>query len=369
MSLSPLLASLPIPGFDGTHVLADPEWLVALLLIPLMLWLRQRRKTEVLIVPFAAAWHKPSLNSARGWASFCASLGLALLVVALARPQRIDDRHEVRAEGYDLVLAIDISTSMLSEDYQRKGERINRLQAIKPVIQAFVENRPNDRIGIVVFSGRAYTMAPLTLDHDWLSRQLDRLKTGALEDGTAIGDGLGLALTRLEQNKHKDNSGHRLGAFVILLTDGANNRGSLPPLQATEIAVSRRIPVYTIGAGKEGWVPMPVGRRPDGSTAYQASYSQLDEGLLKTIASQTGAAFFRADDVGTIESAFKAIDRAQKIEYQAKSRLLTTELFPWLASSGLFLLLLAFPARSVFGSAATRSATANPRIKKADTKA
>ena len=164
---------------------------------------------------------------------------------------------------------------------------------------------------------------------------------GIIEDGTAIGDGIGVALTRLQQARRDDGSGHRLGAFVILLTDGANNRGALNPLQAADIATSRRIPVYTIGAGKEGWVPVPVGRRSDGSVAYQAQFSQLDEGLLKTIATQTGAAFFRADDMDTIEEAFKAIDRAQKIEFQAKSYLVTTELFWWLAAPGLTALTLA----------------------------
>lgn len=335
------LAALSLPGFGGSYMVDSPEWLAALVLIPVMVWLRQRRRTEVLVVPFAAAWHRPSLAARSGWPATLALIGTTLLVLALTRPLRVDDRHEVRAEGYDLILSIDISSSMLSEDYQRAGERINRLAAIKPVIQAFVDQRPNDRIGIVIFSGKAYTLSPLTLDHDWLSRQLERLKIGAIEDGTAIGDGLGVALSRLEQARREDGGGRRLGAFVILLTDGANNRGSLPPLQAADIAATRRIPVYTIGAGKEGWVPVPVGRRPDGSTAYQAQFSQLDEQLLRTIATQTGGAFFRADEVGTIESAFKAIDRAQKIEHQAKSRLLTTELFPLFAAPGLLLLLLA----------------------------
>jgi Ca-activated chloride channel family protein len=150
-----------------------------------------------------------------------------------------------------------------------------------------------------------------------------------------------VALTRLQQAGRDDSTGRRLGAFVILLTDGANNRGALNPLQAADIATSRRIPVYTVGAGKEGWVPVPVGRRSDGSVAYQAQFSQLDEGLLKTIATQTGGAFFRADDLGTIEEAFRSIDRAQKIDYEAKSRLLTTELFPLAALPGLLCLLVA----------------------------
>ncbi len=369
MTLPPLLASLPIPGTNGLYVADSPEWLAALVLVPVMLWLRQRRRTQVLVVPFAAAWHRPSVATFSRWPSLLATLGTVLLIVALARPQRIDDRHEVRAEGYDLILAVDISTSMLSEDYQRKGERINRLQAIKPVLQAFVERRPNDRIGVVVFSGRAYTLAPLTLDHDWLGRQLERLKVGVIEDGTAIGDGLGVALSRLQQAGRDDSAGRRLGAFVILLTDGANNRGALNPLQAADIATSRRIPVYTIGAGKEGWVPVPVGRRADGSVAYQAQFSQLDEGLLRTIATQTGGAFFRADDVGTIEEAFRSIDRAQKIEYEAKSRLLTTELFPFAALPGLACLLVAALPLAASARGRREPAPAAQRIHLTDTHA
>ena len=134
-------------------MLKDPLWLLALLALPLVMWLRGRRSVPVLLVPFAAAWHRPSLASLSRWPVGLAIAGLALVVVALARPQRVEDKREVHSQGYDIVLAIDLSTSMLSEDFERDGERINRLQAIKPVIQAFIEQRPADRIGIVA-SGR-----------------------------------------------------------------------------------------------------------------------------------------------------------------------------------------------------------------------
>lgn len=333
------LAALDLPWLDGNYRFQDPEWAVAALVIVLVLLLKGRRKVPVLIVPFASAWHRPSLRSFSRWPVFLACLGLLLLIVALARPQRIDDKREVRAQGYDLVLAIDLSTSMLAEDYERDGTRINRLAAIQPVIQAFVKDRPSDRIGIVIFAGRAYTLAPLTFDHDWLLRQLERLKVGAIEDGTAIGDGLGIALSRLEQAK-REVSGKRMGAFIILLTDGVNNRGSLDPVQAGEIAKNRRIPIYTIGAGKEGFVPYPVGKRADGSIMYQPQFSRLDETLLRNLAGDTGGRFFRADDMDTIKEAFSTIDASQKIEFQARSHLLTTELFPWFAAPGLVLLLL-----------------------------
>ncbi|MFZ9838258.1 MAG: VWA domain-containing protein [Opitutaceae bacterium] len=319
--------------------LQDPLWLLALLALPLVVWLRGRRRVPVLLVPFAAAWHRPSLASPGRWPAALVLGGLALLVVALARPQRVEDRREVRSEGYDIVLAIDLSTSMRAEDFEKDGERINRLQAIKPVIQAFIERRPTDRIGIVLFSGRAYTMAPLTFDHDWLARQLARVRIGMIEDGTAIGDGLGVALTRLEQAR-RDAAGRRIGAFVVLMTDGANNRGALQPLQAAEIAKSRGVPIYTIGSGKEGYVPVPIYDDQGRKVTYRRMLSDLDEGTLREIANQTGGKFFRAADTGTIEAAFRAIDRAQKIEFQAKSYLVTTELFAWAAWPGLGLLAL-----------------------------
>lgn len=318
----------------------DPIWLLALAALPLVVWLRGRRRVPVLLVPYAAAWHRPSLTAPSRWPVILAFIGLTLLVVALARPQRVEDKREVRSEGYDLMLAIDLSTSMRAEDFERGGERLNRLQAIKPVIQAFIERRTNDRIGVVLFSGRAYTMAPLTFDHDWLARQLERMRIGMIEDGTAIGDGLGVALTRLEQAK-RDRAGRRIGAFIVLMTDGANNRGALSPEQAAELAKARGVPVYTIGAGKEGYVPVPIlddqGRR----LTTRRMLSDLDEPTLRRIAEMTGGKFFRASDTDTIESAFKAIDRAQKIEFQAKSYLVTTELFWWLAVPGAAALVLA----------------------------
>ena len=322
----------------GNFVLRDPLWLLALLAIPLVMWLRQRQRVSVLVVPFAAAWHRPSLAAAARWPVGLIVVGLALAIGALARPQRVEDKREVRSQGYDIVLAIDLSGSMLAEDYEKGGERLNRLQAIKPVIQAFINDRPNDRIGVVVFAGRAYTLAPLTFDHVWLASQMERLKIGLIEDGTAIGDGLGVALTRLDQAK-RESEGKRQWAFIVLLTDGANNRGTLSPDQAADLARARAIPIYTIGAGKSGIVPMPFFDDKGNKLGYRRMMADLDEGALIAIADKTGGRFFRADEVRTIEGAFAAIDQAQKIEFQAKSYLVTTELFPWLAGPGAVLLL------------------------------
>ncbi|MBI5426252.1 MAG: VWA domain-containing protein [Opitutae bacterium] len=321
------------------YTFADPWWLAALLMLPLLIWVRGRRGAPVLVVPFAGAWHRPTFIPTSRWPAALALTGLVLLIVALARPQIVEDKREVKQQGYDLMLAIDLSGSMLAEDYERGGDRINRLQAIKPVIQAFITQRTSDRIGLVVFSGRAYTLAPLTFDHDWLARQIERLKIGLIEDGTAIGDGLGVALTRLEQAGREEGN-KRKGAFVVLLTDGANNRGLLTPEQATEIAKSRNVPLYTVGAGRDGLVPMPVFDDNGNKIGYRRAISDLDEGQLRAMADATGGKFFRAADSDTIEKAFAAIDAAQKIEFQAKSYLITTELFAWFASPGAVLLFL-----------------------------
>jgi Ca-activated chloride channel family protein len=315
--------------------LADPLWLLALLAIPLLIWMRGRARVPVLLVPFAAAWHRSSLASSH-WTAGFAVAGLALVVGALARPQRIEDKREVRSQGYDIMLAVDLSGSMLSEDYEKGGERINRLQAIKPVIQAFIDRRTSDRIGVVVFSSQAYTLAPLTTDHEWLSRQIERVKIGLIKDGTAIGDALGVALTRLDQSG-RVTGGKRKGAFIVLLTDGANNMGSISPMQSAQLAKARGIPIYTIGAGRDGLVPYPNFDENGKKVSYSWIAADLDEDALRDIAQTTGGKFFRAADTGTIESAFQSIDSTEKIEFQAKSYLLTTELFSWLAVPGLAL--------------------------------
>ena len=341
----------------------DPLWLLALLLIPLAMWVRGRRGAPVFIVPYAAAWHKPSLLPTSRWPAVFAGAGLALLIIALARPQIVEDKREVKQQGYDLMLSIDLSGSMLAEDYERDGERINRLQAIKPVISAFINRRSSDRIGIVLFSGRSYTLAPLTFDHEWLARQIERLKIGLIEDGTAIGDGLGVALTRLEQ-AGREVGNQRKGAFVVLLTDGANNRGVLTPEQATAIAKNRGVPVYTVGAGRDGLVPMPVFDDNGQKIGYRRAISDLDENALHVISDETGGKFFRAADSDTIEKAFAAIDKAQKIEFTAKSYLLTTELFLYFAAPGGALLFLgalfALPPALPFRRKRATKGRANP---------
>ncbi len=318
----------------------DPAWLLALLALPLLAWLRRARRLPLLVVPFAAEWHRPVATPGVNWAALGAYAGLAALILALARPQLLETTRQARQQGYDIVLAIDLSGSMLAEDYERAGGRINRLQAVKPVLEAFVNRRAADRIGLVVFSGRAYTFAPLTFDHDWLRRQMGRLQIGLLEDGTAIGDGLGVALARLEQGR-RDAGPTREGAFVILLTDGANNAGALDPRQAAAIAAERGISVFTLGAGTSGVVPVPVVDQQGNRIGTRRMMSDLDETLLRDIAERTDAEYFRVADAGTIERAFAAIDRARKIEFESHSLVVNDEYFTPFATVGAGLLGLA----------------------------
>ena len=329
------------------YIFATPLWLLAFLLFPLVFWLRRRRGVLVGVVPFASAWHHPAAARGVRLSFWFATLGAALVVVALARPQRVEERRDVSSQGYDLVLAIDLSTSMLEQDYEREGRRFNRLQTIQPIIKAFIQERTSDRIGIVVFAGGAYTLAPLTTDRAWLGRQVERLHTGLVEDGTAIGDGLGVALSRLEQSARavvadaaEGEGARRLGAFVILLTDGSNNCGTLAPRQASAIAKARGIPVYTIVVGRNGLVPFPVFDRDGRRVGSRRVSSDIDEAVLRAMADETGGRYFRADETGTVQAAFEAIDKARKIEFQARAHWFVTELFAWFAAAGGVLVLL-----------------------------
>ncbi|MBW2712543.1 MAG: VWA domain-containing protein [Deltaproteobacteria bacterium] len=325
----------------GGWVLRNPGWLLLLLLLPLLGALRTRRSQEVLVLPFVARWAGTHDSKRSHLAQVLVVLGLVFLTLAMARPQRVEKRHFVQQEGYDIVLAIDLSGSMLAEDYKRMGRRINRIQAIVPIIEAFMDRRSNDRIGVVAFGGRAYTLAPLSFDHAWLRKQVSRLQVGLVEDGTAIGDALALAVSRLGQAE-REQEGQRLGGFIILLTDGANNSGTILPAKAAELAAAKGIPVYTIGAGKEGLVPMPVYNEQGQLLGYRNVRSDLDEETLQGIAEATSGAYFRAMDADTVDAAFAAIDQSNKIEFEAKSNLTAHELYPFVAWPGLACTALAF---------------------------
>jgi Ca-activated chloride channel family protein len=337
--LAQLLPDLALPLW-GAHQLAAPVWLLALLLFPLLAWLRRRRPVSTLLIPHAAAWAAPRPSPARRWPVRLGYAAAGLLVVALARPQRVDDTRIIRGEGYDIVIAIDLSTSMFAEDNVVDGSRVNRLEALKPVLEAFIRRRPSDRIGFVAFAGRAYTLAPLTHDHAWLARQVDRLRIGLIEDGTAIGDGLGLSLTRLHRARTEADA-PRAGAFVILMTDGAHNRGTLTPEQSTALAKARGVPVFTIGVGQDGLVPFPAFDEHGRRIGTTRRGSDLDLAALRKIASETGGRFFRAEDPDAASAAFTAIDRAQKVSFDQSTQVLATELYAWPAAASALLLFLA----------------------------
>lgn len=325
----------------GDWTLGSPAWLLAILALPVIAWLRARRGRPVLVVPFVSQWTGHDVAARSRLPQVLVAAGVVLLAVALARPQRVDEQRQVTQEGYDIVLAIDLSGSMLAEDYERDGERINRLQAIKPIIDAFIARRPSDRIGIVPFGGRAYTLAPLTADHDWLHQQVRRLKVGLIEDGTAVGDALSLATARLAQ-PNREQDGKRLGGFVILLTDGANNAGAVAPLEAAALAQAKGIPVYTIGAGSDGVVPMPVFDPSGRKLGYREAVSDLDEPTMRAIADATGGQYFRATDSDTVDAAFAAIDRERKISFDAASSRRVDELYAVAAWPGLLLIVAGY---------------------------
>ncbi|WP_221030936.1 VWA domain-containing protein [Actomonas aquatica] len=337
-----------------------PGWLALLLLLPLVAWWRWRRGANAMVVPYVATWCRLPINPLSNQAAVFTMLGLVLGVVALSRPQVLEGHNEVLKQGYDIMLAIDLSGSMLAEDYERDGQRINRLEAIKPVIQAFMADRPDDRIGLIVFAGRAYTLAPPTFDHGWLTRQTQKLRIGIMEDGTAIGDGLGMALARLDHSRDGDDDEEGAGAgegkateqddagaFVVLLTDGANNAGALKPMQAADIAEARGIPVYTIGAGRAGTAPFPIFDSAGNKTGYRRIVSDLDEGTLRQVATRTGGEFYRADSADTVKAAFAAIDASQKVSFTARAHLRARELFTWFLGASVGLIVVgAWTARA-----------------------
>jgi Ca-activated chloride channel family protein len=260
--------------------------------------------------------------------------GLACLIVALARPQRGLQESRVNTEGVDIVLLLDLSTSMETPDFSRNGQRQTRIESAKQVISDFIAKRKDDRIGMVGFAALPYSIAPLTLDHSWLVQRMDGLRTGMLEDGTAIGDGIASAVNRLRDSKAKSR-------IVILLTDGINNRGELMPENAAQAAAALGMKVYTIGIGgglpvRQGFFTMPA--------------QEIDEAVLKRIAELSKAEFFRARDLKTLEEVYDRIDKLEKteIEIQQFTRF-EEKAGSWLAAALLFLTLEKMFSLSRFG--------------------
>jgi Ca-activated chloride channel family protein len=319
----------------------DPWWLLLLLLLPVIALVRRQRSVPALVVPAAHEWHSATTTASASWPIWCAYAGIALLIVALARPQVLVPLEDQKRRGYDFIIAIDLSTSMYAEDFQRGATTTNRLQAVKPIISAFINERPNDRIGIVVFAGRAYTFAPLTFDHAWLRKQTARLSIGLIEDGTAVGDAIGVSLRRLREGWKDAEAQGRHGSFIVLLTDGSSNKGSLDPRQAARLAAQDGVAVYTIGAGAEGPVPMPVFDYAGNRIGTEMRESEIDSLVLRDIAEMTGGLFFRATDQHAVRDAFARIDQAEKVDFNAPPPMVSRELFHVFALAGAALLGLA----------------------------
>jgi Ca-activated chloride channel family protein len=256
---------------------------------------------------------------------------VSLLILAFARPQSTLKRQNVSIEGIDIVLGLDISGSMLAQDLKP-----DRLEAAKKVSQDFFQGRPNDRIGLVVFSGEAFTQCPLTTDHGIIEDMLDDIKSGIIQDGTAIGDGLATAINRLKESQ-------AVSKVIILLTDGQNNAGSIAPLSAAEIAKIYGIRIYTIGVGTIGYAPYPV-QTPFG-TQYQNMEVKIDEDLLKQVANMTDGKYFRATDNTRLKEVYQEIDQLEKSKIDVTEFRKKHEEFLNLALIALLLLALETLAR------------------------
>jgi len=260
------------------------------------------------------------------------ALVLVLLLVALAGPRKLLAESKLASEGIDIVLALDVSGSMSAEDYQINGHRISRLDIIKSTVENFIKQRKDDRLGLIVFGSQAYTVCPLTSDHEWLLENLRQVRIGLIEDATAIGSGIATSLLRLKNSKVKTK-------IIVLLTDGVNNSGKIQPLDAAKMAQSLGIKVYTIGAGTTGVVPFPV-TDEFGNKHYEEAQFDLDEDTLKKIAAMTGAEYFRAADTESLRNIYAQIDKLEKTKIEEKGYKQYEPLFWYYVAAALGLLAL-----------------------------
>ncbi len=255
-------------------------------------------------------------------------LAIALIILALMRPQSKKSWQNIKTEGIDIVMAIDISASMLARDLKP-----DRLEASKKVAIEFIENRPNDKIGLVIFSGESFTQCPLTTDHTVLKNLFSSVKTGMVQDGTAIGLGLATAINRIKESKAKSK-------VIILLTDGVNNAGSVSPELAAEIAVPFGIRIYTIGVGTMGMAYSPVAMYPNGEYAYDYVKVNIDEVAMKNISKLTNGKYFRATNNEKLKNIYAEIDKLEKTIIEEKQYTKKSELyFPLALAAGILLVL------------------------------
>ncbi len=285
---------------------ANPWMLLGLVLVPLLVawWIWRYRKQEAALQHSNIAVFDGVVKTWRvrlRWLPYALRvIAIGAAVVALARPQSQLSRQEMKVEGIDIVMAMDISGSMLAEDFKP-----NRLEAAKKVAADFIDGRKNDRMGLVVFAGEAFTQVPLTIDHHVLLKQLGSVKSGIVRDGTALGDGLATAINRIKDSEAKSK-------VIILLTDGVNNQGSVDPQSAAEIAAMYNIRLYTIGVGSLGKAPYPF-RDQFGRVHYQNIDVEIDEPLMQQMAAATGdGRYFRATNKNALKQIFNQIDEMEK---------------------------------------------------------
>lgn len=312
---------------------AEPWYLTGLVAVAAaiwFLWWRRRSRPVTSFSDLELLRHvQPTFRARFHWLPTALRvLALALVVIAIARPQSGSASREITSEGIDIVLVLDVSGSMKAEDFKPN----NRLYVAKEVIRDFVEGRTNDRIGLVVFSGQTFTQCPLTLDYDVLLGFLDQIDFGMIEDGTAIGMALANAVNRLRDSEAKSK-------IIILLTDGVNNRGQIEPLTAAEIAHTMGIKVYTIGAGKPGNALYPV-EDPVFGKRYVYIPNEIDEEVLEGIADRTGGRYYRAQSEQMLERIYKEISLLEKTEVKIKEYVQYRELFSYLAAGALGMLVL-----------------------------
>lgn len=312
----------------------SPDLLWLLLLVPVV-WLAHGRAGRGAALLYPSADLVRGLGRRRrarpGFALLALrTLALGLLVIALARPQQGLGASEVETSGIDILLAIDVSGSMKALDFELDGRQVSRLEAVRAVVTDFVGARQGDRIGLVAFAGRPYLVSPLTLDHDWLLQNLDRLQIGLVEDGTAIGSALAAGTNRLRDRDAKSR-------IVILLTDGVNNAGKISPLMAADAARALGLKTYTILAGRGGEVPIPVTDR-FGRQRVVTARVDVDEETLAEMADRTGGRFFRATDTDSLAQIYDEIDAMEKTTATLERFEQYRELYPWLLLAALLLL-------------------------------
>lgn len=315
---------------------AQPWLLLLLLLVPVLAYLKGRRGNQAAFLYSSVALVKGITGITRTSTGAILLrmrwLALILFILGLARPQLHEGETRMSASGIDIVVALDLSGSMASEDFQLRGQQVNRLIIAKDVLEKFVERRINDRIGLVAFAGRAYIAAPLTLDHDFLLQNLERLDLGSMEDGTAIGSAITAGVNRLRDVKSKSR-------ILILMTDGQNNAGKVPPLTAAEAAQSLGVKIYTIGVGTRGTAPMPR-TDPFGRRVYVQMQVDIDEDTLTRVATRTGGKYYRADSADTLRAVYAEIDRLERTEVEVRKYQRHRDLYAWFVLPGLALLLL-----------------------------